>query len=153
MSYEIIPAGPEHLPVLAEKMREQDRDEVAASHNMTPEQALRFSLQHAAEAWVGCHNGEPFCIFGVTAGSLLTGKGIPWMLGTTELKKHWRKFARESKHVVEAWMDRWEWLENWADSRNTVAIGWLGWLGFTIHPAEPHGPFGVLFYRFEKRRD
>lgn len=152
MSYEILPATAAHLPHLARHMREQDRREVEASHALSPMQALDYCLRTAHEAWVGCHEGRPFCIFGVTKASLLGDRAVPWMLGTDDLPRHGKTFAKVSRSVVREWLQDWALLENWVDSRNTVAIGWLRWLGFEIHAAEPHGPFGAPFHRFSMRR-
>ena len=42
---EIIPAAASHIPLIAPRMRPADRDEVWASAHMTPEEAIRRSLQ------------------------------------------------------------------------------------------------------------
>jgi len=91
------------------------------------------------------------CIFGVAPASLLGSVGVPWMIGTQEIDSHAKAFLRRNKAYVERMSELYNYLVNFVDARNTRAIGWLKWLGFTILEAQPHGPDGLPFHRFEMR--
>lgn len=87
-------------------------------------------------------------MFGVVPGTILTGTGIPWMIGTALLDRHARTLMIRSRRHLGTMMKGFDRLENYVDSRNRKAVRWLAWLGFTMLPAVPMGPFGVPFHRF-----
>jgi len=149
--YRIVPATIEHIERVAAHMRKSDRDEVFAAGAVTALEALRHSFDCSDESWAGLADGEPICIFGVAPRSMITGTGVPWLLGTPEIEKHALPFLRRSRRVMSEWRSRFELLENHVDARNTKSIQWLRWLGFTIHDAIPYGPFNLPFHPFEKR--
>lgn len=152
MRYSMVPTTPEHVAYVAERMRQADVDEVRASANLGPLEALEVSVRVSDPALTGLLDGEPVCIFGVASRSLLSDAGVPWMLGTGGVERHAAGFLRRSRKVVAGWLDRFDTLENFVDSRNTKSIAWLRWLGFTIHPPQPHGPFKVPFHHFTMTR-
>lgn len=153
--YQILPAKEAHIIHVAEHMREADRREVFASSGFGAESALRASFNASEECYVGLVDDVPVCIFGVVRASLLSRKGIPWMLGTPDLETHAMTLLRVSRRVMKAWKTRFDRLENHVDARNTKSIQWLRWLGFTIHDAKPYGVFGHPFHHFtyERSRD
>jgi hypothetical protein len=140
-------ATPEHASELARTMRPEDRAEVWASDGHTPEEAIQSALAASSEAWAGLVDGRVICLFGVSKLTFLGDAASPWLLGSTEIPRHFRHFLRAGRVVVKTWKERYPVLVNFTDSRYSAAVRWLSWLGFTIHPAAPHGPFGVPFHR------
>lgn len=141
-------------PVLAarvvEAARPEDIRELWDGSLLSPAEVLDLG-SHRGEAWVGVVDGEPVCVFGVARGSLLSGEGWPWMIGTDRLPFRGRAFLEGSREVVAEMRRRFPVLRNFVDERNYRAVRWLKWLGFTIMEAEPHGPFGLSFHPFEMR--
>lgn len=144
----VIPATADHAADLAPRLRRADADEVWASGHFRPEEALRLSLGLSLMAWAGLVDGVPMCLFGVSPVSLMSGVGAPWMLGAEGLERYAVPFLRRNRTYVAEMAALCPRLENHVDARNALSIRWLRWLGFTIHPAAPHGPFGMPFHRF-----
>lgn len=127
-----------------------DAAEVWAMGRKTPLEALEASAKVSRETFVGLADHEPICAFGIGQRTLMDNVGIPWLLGTPEIRKHPRPFLNLSKHWIDAamWSYSYERLENWVDVRHTRAVKWLKWLGFTIEEPTPFGPDRMLFHRF-----
>ena len=132
MRAEIRPAAPEDIPALAAAMRAADVAEVLASSGQGPDEALRASLAISTQAWTGLIDGEPVCMFGVAAVSILSGRGAPWMLGADRLERYPMTFLRRCRSCVAAMSAVYPSLENYVDERNTLSKRWLGWLGFKL---------------------
>lgn len=151
MIYSLDLATTADLERIAANMDPADAAEVWATAHLTPAEALTASVAASRDPWVGRVNGEAVCAFGVSQRTILDDKGIPWLLGTPEIREHARVFLRVSKQWVAAQAERFATLENFVDSRHTRAVKWLSWLGFTIEPAQPFGPDGVPFHHFHMR--
>lgn len=89
-------------------------------------------------------------MFGVTPVSWLSGIGCPWMLGTPLVARHARSLMRLAPRFLAQMGESFPRLENYVDSRNTCAVGWLRRMGFVLSDAAPLGPAGVPFHRFTK---
>lgn len=148
---EVERATAAHAADLAARMRAADREEVRASGDHTPLEALQMSLERTAYPVAGLFNGRVECIFGVSNLWVLGSIGVPWLLGSETLPLYARPFLRESRRYVDAMRDRFRLLTNHVDARNEMSIRWLKWLGFAIMSPEPFGPFGLPFHRFEWR--
>ena len=154
--YDLILPNRAQVMSVATNLRKADHEEVTATHGEGTDVAARVY-----ESWlvsrdtvrVGTANGEPFCVFGVYRKSLIAGSATPWLVGTPELEKHYRRFARVSRAVVGYWQQAFPHLENYVDARNTTSIRWLQWLGFQLYYPEPFGEMGLPFHRFELTRD
>lgn len=151
--YSVRPATLEDVAYVAEHMREDDRNEVLASSQRSPKEALEFSFQASRDPMAGCVDGVPACIFGVAELSLVSDKASPWLLGTDELPKHARAFLRMSRAYVSNLKKQYAFLYNYVDVRNTNAVRWLGWLGFKIEAPQPFGPSRLPFHRFTMERE
>lgn len=151
MKVEIREAVPGDIPALAAAMRQADRDEVKASHGHSAEEALASSLAASSRAWTGLIGGEPVCMFGVAAISVLAGRGAPWMLGTDRIDRWPRTFLRRCRPCVKAMLSVYPWLENYVAENNAVSRAWLKWLGFTLATEPVTLPNGVQFRHFEMR--
>jgi hypothetical protein len=98
-------------------------------------------------------DGRVVCMFGVAPVNLLGDTGVPWLLGSDDIERHAVTFLRGSKRYIAEMSRDYRLLTNYVDARNTLSIRWLKWLRFDILAAEPYGPFGLPFHRFELRND
>lgn len=148
---EFVPATEDHAANLAVHMRAADRQEIWASSMATPFEALADAMRVTREPWAVVDDDECLCMFGVTPVGLVGGVGVPWLLASDGLLPHARELVRSSRRYIEAKREEFGVLVNHVDARNTESIKWLRWLGFEIHPAQPFGPFGLPFHKFEMR--
>lgn len=132
-------------------MNEDDRREIEALAGLEPTEALLISLDGAEEAWTARLDGQPMCMWGVNATSLIGYKGVPWLLGSDLIQRHPMVFLRHSRQIVARWRGMFPELRNYVDARHHRSIRWLRWLGFTIEEARPLGVAGLPFHPFEMR--
>lgn len=149
---DIREARAEHLPALAQGLRLADADELWAASGMQPLDALRFGLHVSTHAWVWMVDGAPACLFGVTAPSLISDCGLPWLMTTSAIERQPVEFLRGSRRVIAHMLTLYPRLEGYVDARYRVSIRWLRWLGVTLHDAEPLGPQRMPFHRFDLER-
>lgn len=146
---------PELCKILAPKIRQSDRNEVLASHGLSDMERIlnnARSFSHEAYAWI--IDGEPIAAFGVAPGSYLQSFGIPWMLGTEEIcGSNAINFLRNSKIIINYWLSRWDYLENYVDARNEISLRYLKFLGFVIDEPIPFGVQKLPFHRFYMKGD
>lgn len=146
-------ARPEHIPFIAKKMREADRREVWASHRHTPHEALESSLACAVMAWTFIGDEKPLFMWGVARqGSILNGKGVPWLLGTDGIRAYQRTFLRYCPYYIGCMQEPFELLENYVHAENRMSIRWLEWCGFTVDKEMPEMITDEDFYRFWRVR-
>lgn len=145
---DIVHATPAHAAHVAAHMRDADRAEVWATARLTPAEALAGSIRSTPAPLAGLVDGVPLCVFGIAPRGLLSGEGVPWLLGTDDIRRHRRQFLPESRLVLGVIARGFDLLVNHVDARNSLSIRWLSWLGFQIHPAEPFGVDRLPFHRF-----
>lgn len=161
LGVEVLPARPEHLVPVAERMRPEDALEVRLASGHEPLQALEASLAVSRDlrgevrAWTILHHGRPEALFGVGRASLLSDVGVPWMLGTEEISRGGADglaipFARHCAAYVAEMERGFARLENYVHTDNRFSIRWLKWLGFSFDPPAPYGLHRALFRRFWK---
>ncbi|MFM0151447.1 hypothetical protein [Paraburkholderia sediminicola] len=146
---QVVPATLEHAIAMAPRMREADRAECWALARLTPLEALEVSVQTAVYAWTWLVDGEPACMFGVGARSMIGDTGTPWLLSTDLVAKYPMPFLRGYRTYLQKMRAIYPHLSNVVDARYTTCVRWLGWLGFKVYDPVPMGPDGVLFHRFE----
>lgn len=141
---------PEICKKLAPDIRQCDRDEILASHGLTDmERILNNAREFSHESYAWLIDDLPVAAFGVAPGSYIQRIGIPWMIASDGIcGGNAINFLRNSKIIVNYWRHRWDYLENYVDSRNTTSIKWLRFLGFKIHEALPFGVQKMPFHRF-----
>jgi hypothetical protein len=115
-------ATPNDCKILAPILREPDKAE-ASAYGFSVLDALITSLSLSEEAYVGEAEGQPFCLFGVSA------EGGLWMVGTEDIRRHRVHFLRHSKEWLKRLATEHPVLWNWIDSRNTLHLKYLSWLG------------------------
>lgn len=134
-------------------MRRADREEVWASHRMTPEEALRFSVGRSGEhAWAVERGGRIVTLFGCAPMSLVGSSGTPWLLGSDEIQDIRLTFLKYSRPIVRQLSARFALLENWIDARNTLHLDWARWTGFRVEEPEPYGVYRQPFCRIVMKR-
>lgn len=150
MRKELVPTTEEHIHYLAENMRQPDIDEVWAAARISPLEGLQQSVASTAKPITGLINGEVACLYGLGSPTILSTIGVPWLLTSHVVDKHPLAFLRGCRQYFEEQTRGFDILVNFVDARHTAAKHWIRWLGFTIHPAEPYGPFGYPFHKFER---
>ncbi|WP_017773847.1 hypothetical protein [Paraburkholderia kururiensis] len=147
----VVEATLDHVAYLAANLRDEDRAEVHALTGADPERVIAFCAHTSIFSWVWLVDGNPAAIFGLSADSLMSETGMPWLLTTPLVELQPITFLRHGR----TWRDRmaamFPHLENYVDARYARCIRWLEWLGFEIHPAAPYGVHGMPFHRFEMR--
>jgi hypothetical protein len=147
--YTVVAAEPRHAVAMAPIMRPGDRGEIWAAAALEPLRGLEVSLAASLYAWTWLVEDVPACIFGVGAAPDGSGIGVPWLLSSEIVDRHWRPFLKHHRPFLERMRTDFPVLANWVDARQAPAIRWLRWMGFAIRPAEPHGPFGLLHHPVE----
>lgn len=128
-------------------LRDQDRDEIEASHGKHAYRLLRDAID-SEDTRVGVANGEIVCLFGVEPQSVIGRGGTPWMVSTDAILKHKVVFLKHSRLWIEAMRQKYGHLTNFVDDRNTVSKRWLKWLGFEFDEPKPYGVQQLPFRRF-----
>ena len=150
--YAVVPATLEHVKQMLPHVRQADIDEVFAASGKPVEDVLPTGVRCSTHAWTGTIDGAPACIFGVVPASVMSGIGVPWMLGTDLVEEHATAFLKRNKRYVKQMLEAYKYLVNYVDDRNVKAIAWLKWLGFTVQEPQPFGVLGLPFRRFEMMR-
>lgn len=145
---EVVRATMEHVEALLPHVRQADIDEFYAASLRTPAEVLEQGLRISTVSWAGMIDGQTATIFGVAPGSLLSGKGVPWLVGSELLEGHQKAFLRRARPALAAMLDIYPYLENYVDERNVTAKAWLHWMGFKLKDAEPVGALGYPFHHF-----
>lgn len=133
-------------------LRACDLAECQACGNTNVRQAIEDSVSRSWLCWTGRVNGELAAILGVSPLGLLGGMGCPWMLGTPVLDRNSRVLVRNTHQYIGRMLQVFPHLVNFVYAENTTSVRWLRRLGFTLHPAQPYGPLGASFHRFERHK-
>lgn len=136
-------------------MREIDQLECRA-FDKEPKDALRYSLRTSLEALTAIdEDGKILAMLGVSTAGLMSGRGVPWLLGTDELFKHGRALLELGPRVIGAWLGVFEVLENEVSLENDRAIRLLRRWGAKVAGGPVVLRRGVQFvsFRFARRLD
>lgn len=117
---------------LAPKMRAADVLEIKRSDNTSPLEALLtpFTMKKSKTYSIISENEEVIGMFGSTF-TELPGYGTAWMLCSEELFEYTIQFLRECPYWVQEMGKEYDYLFNFVDKENVVALRWLKYLGFT----------------------
>ena len=137
---------------IARDMRQQDIDEVWASHHHAPIEALVEGWQQSKFSTIVLINGEPVVMLGLVVRDILSGVGVPWLLGTNGSLKYKREFITQVPRVIDDMLNICPMLYNYAHVKNTISIKWLKRIGFSFSEPQQHGPDDELFCKFQLRR-
>lgn len=150
----VVPATQELVDLLKGRLREADIKEVFAASGEDADRALQLGFQLSELCYVGLLDDRPVTCFGARRTSMVSDRGIVWLLGTDELVRVKRTFVKQSMGYVDILSNAFPVLENWVDIRNEFSIKWLRWCGFQFaEKPEPFGKFKLPFYHFWLRRD
>jgi len=151
VKYEIVETTPGHILELSRTMCDEDVEEVWAAGHVVPQKALSIGRARSRDTQTFLANGRVLCIFGVGQIEAFKNVGVPWMLSSGELPKHYWRFARGSAEWMKQQTSKWTEMINYVDARNSRAVRWLAWLGFDIDVPRPYGPDDMPFHRFSWR--
>jgi len=131
---------------MAPSMRHIDLKEVKASSGLDPYQALITSINLDGVSDTIRVNDEIVAMCGVVDGGNI---GVPWMLGTCNLRRNAKSLLPLSKKWLKEHGDKYDLLFNYVSSDNLSSIRWLKYLGFSLIRYIPHHGVGRSpFYEF-----
>lgn len=141
------PGDCEHL---AANLRAADVAEVEGATGSTDMLAcIKASVDASLYCWSAVDQDEQLvAMVGIVPADLLSGLGVPWMLGTDLVERHQRALVRLSRSYIPSMRQALPKLVNYVDARNERAIRFLRHAGFYVGKDEPHGPFGLPFHPF-----
>jgi hypothetical protein len=132
---------------IAIRMRSADKKEIWDSHRMKPYHALLMGVKSLGNCWTILGDDMPEGMMGVSKASLISNKGIIWLLGTDVLTEDRRLFVKVSKKVFGGMFDGFDYVENHVSTENEISLRWLERLGFNIEE-EPVMINDVPFKKF-----
>lgn len=136
------------LTHIADNMRKADRAEVWEMSQHTPCQSLRNGVKVSDHASVITINGVPCAVVGLVVVSLLTGTGVPWLLGTNDAVKYRRVFLEKCHQGIADMLTVCPHLYNYVHADNKISVRWLEHMGFQLQAPRPMGINGALFHKF-----
>jgi hypothetical protein len=138
----IVPTLPIHVEELAVTMRAPDVKEVFDASGMTPSEALLVGLAQSSVCYTALDGEGVVAIFGVSSlrkNISEQGKtgwydeiGVPWLLASDLIEKHWYTFVKLSGVYIKEFMRGREQLTNVTAQENAKVIQWLTWCGFSF---------------------
>lgn len=150
---EIVPVTDEHIAAMLPNIRQADRDEFAAAAGMLPVEVIGRAMKSASVSAAGLINGQVVTIFGISPASIITGRGVPWLISTELMAQQPVTFLRHCRPALRDMSQGYRFLENYVDARNHAAKAWLHWLGFRLEEPAPYGLMGLPFHHFTKEID
>lgn len=139
---------------VAARMRAADVAECRAAGLDDPLRALEQSIETSVIRFTIQVDGAPAAITGLAplGGALIGDTGVPWLLGTDQVRQHARALIRQAGPYIRSMLRVYPVLLNFVHAENHAAIGRLKRTGFEMHPAAPYGARGEMFHRFEMHR-
>jgi hypothetical protein len=142
----LVEAERDHILALAPRLREADVLECRA-FGRTPARALTNALASSLWALTAFVEDEPHAMMGVCPKNMLTGEGVPWMLGSEKIYDYARDLVRFGPDIIGEMRGSFERLENMVHVENVRAIRFLRHFGFSFsEQREVYG--GIEFVRF-----
>lgn len=138
----------EDIKYIAENMRGADALEVWEMSRHTPLQSIEEGLKLSKFSSVAVINGTPCAVFGLVIVDILTGTGVPWLLGTDYAVQQKRVFLKYCKQGLYQMLCTCPNLFNYVHAENRISVRWLKYMGFKVEKALPIGANGALFHKF-----
>lgn len=148
---QIVPARPEHIPVLVDAIRPAARDQIAAVEGIGPAEVLARNLAASDRAWAGWIGGDIAAMWGVVPLTLLSDTAAPWLIGGHGIDRHPIAFLRQSRAVINEMQRGYELLRGFVRVGHARALAWARWLGFEAGALIEVGARRVLFHPIERR--
>lgn len=136
---EVRRSFPSDVEMLCNRLRQSDVDEVWASNNLTPWEALYESLTHSIVTFTITQKGLVLGMFGINPDSMLGNQAMIWFLASDDIDKIKLRFLRHSKRFVNLFLSMYPYLYNYVDIRNLQSMVWLSYCGAKFMPPMPHG--------------
>ena len=136
---------PGDIIYLKDRLRKEEVEEIWASHNSTPEQALLGSYLISIRCFTALLNDRPIAMFGIAPETLLGEKACVWFLGTELLDKIKKSFVVLSRKFISLMLNDYPYLYNFVDFRYKKSLQWLKSCGAEISDPKPFGPEGLPF--------
>lgn len=146
-AFTLRPATPDDTIWLVPRLRERDRQEALATFEDL-DTAIRHSISASPICDVAEIDGVGIFVIGCAPDANVEGRGIPWLLATTEVAHHPGALTKITKHYVGLFLERWPVLLNFVDERNVTSVRWLRRLGFTVCEPLAFGKNGEPFHPF-----
>lgn len=125
---ELVPATPRHAEEIVKNLREHDKFEFDIAR-VDPVADMKKTLQKSKYSWAAIVDGEVGCMWGIKEETIATGAHI-WLVTTSLIEKHPRRFLVESRKVVRAAVQSYYILYGYVDATYTISTKWMEWLGF-----------------------
>lgn len=142
------PATRDDCLILAENLREEDRQELDHVNGLSPRTNLLLGFRSSDKMYAVVWDDEIVAVMGV--GGIKGTVGYPWMVASDSLSKIRKSFLRECRGYLEEMLQDYRHLENHVWAKNDVHVQWLKWLGFEFDPAEPFGINDEPFHKFHR---
>lgn len=152
MEVKFVKPTRELVEAIAADMRQADAAEVWASSHYTPVEAMMSSWEASDRSMIVTVNNEPCVMIGLVIRDILSGAGIPWLLGTDNALKYKRHFLTQVPDVIDEMLAICPRLYNYVHARNKISVNWLKRIGFTIDEPVPFGCDNELFHKFHLER-
>lgn len=139
-----------HIEEIAGKVRDADVLEYKRCSGKCVYETLTDSVELWEKSWAGYVGDEIVLLAGLSS-ETIDGKvyGVPWMVATDRLNTISSGFLKACKPAIEDMKKDVDFLVNFIDVENTVAMNWLEWLGFDIQEeSQPHGVSQMPFKMF-----
>lgn len=141
---------------LAPRLREADKNEIAAASGLDPLAALLVGLITSQPCRTICAaDSEPIGIFGVVPDKEDKNVGSVWMMATDRIEepRNATPFLRQCRDWVEVMNGMYPTLWNAVDARNELHLKWLKWCGFEFTQEVYLDPENInKFILFERTR-
>jgi hypothetical protein len=137
-------------------MREDDRNEIAATSGREPVDVLLDGIASSVECYTAILDNEVFCMFGVVdtgSGFLCPRVGVAWLLTSTLVDSNKILFWKACRECLSWLFDRWDVLINAIDCRHKTALRWAARLGFELGDPVAFGVLGLPFRQFRVTRE
>jgi hypothetical protein len=128
-------------------LKRADLLEIWRSHGYSPEKALTEGFERSDSCYT-ILSDVPIAMFGVVSKSLLSDKGVIWMLSSYELERYTFTFLKHCGKYVESMLEDYKVLENYVDIDNKKTIKWLKFLGAKMEEPIIYGIRKMPFRRF-----
>jgi hypothetical protein len=146
---EIRESMPADILAIKDCLRKEEVEEVWASNNATPEQALSESFKRSTKCFTFLVEGKPAAMFGIAPDSLASNSASVWFLGTDDMGQAKKTFMVQSRRFINLLLKEYPVLYNFVDYRYKKTLQWLEWCGAKIFDPVPYGRDQLPFCRIE----
>lgn len=140
--------NPEMIKHIADNMREADAVEVWEMSRQTPIQSIEEGLRLSDFSAVVTVNDIPCAVLGLVVVDILTGTGVPWLLGTDHAVRQRRVFLSNCERGIKQMVQICPNLFNYVHAENKISVRWLSHMGFTVEDPMAMGEGGAMFHKF-----